>query len=129
VFRRHSARGVWRAVFAALAVVQVLFVLSACTAPEEPEEPEAPRELSCASPEKVVALLDTHFPDGSCATATTFAETRLTTAFYRKACQQLAPSAGLPGRVEAAVVTHCESATERDGYDGGVVAQIEICCP
>jgi hypothetical protein len=103
-------------------VALVVGTLSACTAPEEP------RTFACEDSAKVVPLRDTHFPDESCETATKLAETRLTMAFYRKACQQLAPSAGLPGRVRAASVTSCESATKRDGYDGGVVAQIEICC-
>jgi hypothetical protein len=115
VSRSHSARS-------ATALALVLAAMSACTAPDEP------RTLVCADPAKVVSLRDTHFPDESCRSATKLAETRLTMAFYRKACQQLAPSAGLPSRVAAAAVTSCEPATHREDHEGGVVAQIEICC-
>jgi hypothetical protein len=84
--------------------------------------------VSCGDPAKVVSLANSHYPEMTCESATRFAEQRLTTAYYLKACQQLAPSAGLPSSVEAAAVLSCEPARDVPGFERGVVAQIEICC-
>jgi len=88
------------------------------------------RAVACHDPAKVVALRNTHYPDLTCKSAVKYAETRLTMAYYVKACQQLAPSAGLPLRVLAARVVACEPASRVAGQadERGVVAQVQICC-
>ncbi len=87
------------------------------------------RAFECPSAERVTQLRDIHYPDESCDGAISKAEMHLTAAYFRKACQQLAPSAPLPRRVRDAYVSSCEPASERDGFERGAVLQIDLCCP
>jgi hypothetical protein len=77
----------------------------------------------------VTHLRDIHYPEASCDGAIAQAETHLTAGYFRKACQQLAPAAGLPAKVSDVYVSACEAASEREGFAGGSVVQIEVCCP
>lgn len=88
-------------------------------------EGEAPRSFECSSPDRVQELAGVHYENTDCEAAIRSAETRLTAAFYRKACQQLAPSAGLPDAVGDAYVASCIPAT---GDAGGSILQIQLCC-
>lgn len=103
---------------AVLLLATVLCLESAC-------ERAAPRAFECGSPDRVAELADVHYEDVDCEAATRSAEARLTAAFYRKACQQRAPSAGLPERVSDAFVTSC---TPDSGEAGGSLLQIRLCC-
>lgn len=87
------------------------------------------RGLACPDRSRVVTLTDIHYPEETCESAVALAENRLQSAFYLKACRQLAPSEPLPSKAVAATVLRCESASTRDGFEGGVVTEIEVCCP
>ncbi len=104
---------------------EAVFVLAAALCLGMACEREAPRDLECGSPDHVKELAGVHYQDADCEAAIQSAETRLSAAFYRKACQQLAPSAGLPERVSDAHVTSCIPAI---GDAGGSILQIQLCC-
>ncbi len=104
---------------------EAVFVLVAALCLGTACEREAPQILECGSPDQVVELSGVHYEDAECEAAIQSAETRLGAAFYRKACQQLAPSAGLPERVSDAHVTSCIPAI---GDAGGSTLQIQLCC-
>jgi hypothetical protein len=87
------------------------------------------RAFECSSAARVTHLRDVHYPGESCDEAIAKAELHLTAAYFRKACQQLAPSAPLPRRVRDAYVSFCEPASEREGFERGAVIQVDICCP
>jgi hypothetical protein len=87
------------------------------------------RAFECPSAQRVTQLSDVHYPDEGCDSAISKVEMHLTAAYFRKACQQLAPSAPLPRRVRDAYVSSCEPASERDGFERGSVVQIDLCCP
>lgn len=74
-------------------------------------------------------LRDVHYPEESCDDAIAQAERHLTAAYFRKACQQLAPADGLPGKVSDVYVSACQASSEREGFEGGAVVQIDVCCP
>jgi hypothetical protein len=87
--------------------------------------PTAPeRSFECGAPERVTRVEGVHYEGVSCEAAIAAAESRPGTAYYRKACEQLAPDAGLPGPVTDAYVTSCEPAP-----DGGSILSLELCCP
>jgi hypothetical protein len=85
---------------------------------------EEPRSFECANPDQVQEIDGVHYEDLDCDAAIQTAEARLTTAYYRKACEQLAPSEGVPDRVTDAHVAHCQPAEE-----GGSIVDILLCCP
>ena len=87
------------------------------------------RAFECPSSERVTHLRDIHYPEESCDGAIAHAETHLTGGYFRKACQQLAPAEGLPAKVSDVYVSACEAASELDGFEGGSVVQIDVCCP
>ena len=87
------------------------------------------RAFECPSSDRVTHLRDIHYPEASCDGAIAQAETHLTAGYFRKACQQLAPAAGLPSKVSDVYVSACEASSEREGFEGGVVVQIDVCCP
>ncbi len=87
------------------------------------------RAFECSSAARVTHLRDVHYPEESCDGAIAKAELHLTAAYFRKACQQLAPAAPLPRRVRDAYVSSCEPASEREGFERGAVIQVDICCP
>ncbi len=89
-------------------------------------EREAPRSLECPTPEQVTRVDGVQYEGFDCDAAIARAESRLTTAYYRKACEQLAPSAGLPPTALDAFVSRCRPA---DPIEGGAVLDLEICCP
>ena len=87
------------------------------------------RAFECPSSERVTHLRDIHYPEESCVGAIAQAEEHLAAAYFRKACQQLAPASGLPAKVSDVYVSACAAASERDGFEGGAVVQIDVCCP
>jgi hypothetical protein len=87
---------------------------------------EPGRSFSCLDPTRIVELEDIHYEGVDCPAAIAVAESRLTTAYYRKACEQLAPGAGLPERVDDAHVAACRPAAEEAG---GSLLGIQLCCP
>jgi len=89
-------------------------------------EREAPRSFECADPARVQELAGVHYEDVDCDAAIRSAESRLTAAYYRKACEQLAPDAGVPPRVSDAHVARCEPASSDQG---GSLLYIQVCCP
>ena len=89
-------------------------------------EDSEPRSLQCPHPDQVQELAGVHYEDVGCEDAIRSAEARLTTAYYRKACEQLTPSQGVATQVVDAYVFRCEPAT---GDTGGSILQIQICCP
>jgi hypothetical protein len=70
-----------------------------------------------------------HYPEDGCRAAVGKAEGRLTSGHYRRACEQMAPVAGLPTKVVEVRVTACSEAAALDGYEGGSVVWLDICCP
>lgn len=91
--------------------------------------PEKERAIpECPDPEKLIELTDIHYPELTCESATELAEGRLTSGIYRTSCRQLAPAAGLPNSVLSATILDCAPASDREGYEGGVVANIQLCC-
>ena len=107
-----------RAAVAGLGLAASLCLGLACgpTAPE--------RSFECPAPERVTRVEGVHYEGASCDAAIAAAESRPGTAYYRKACEQLAPDAGLPGPVSDAYVASCEPAD-----DGGSILTIQLCCP
>lgn len=87
---------------------------------------EQPRSFECAAPEQVTRVAGVHYEGLACEAAIASAEGRLTAAYYRKACEQLAPRSGLPGSVDDAYVTACRPAGEQAG---GSLLDIDLCCP
>ena len=80
-------------------------------------------------PARVATLEKVHYEDASCEDAIRSAESSLHAAYFRKACEQLAPLKGLPGPATDAQVAACEE-TGPDGVWGpGALLQIEVCCP
>jgi len=104
---------------ATLAVLAALCLGVACERGEE-------HALECPSQDRIVRLDDVHYPGADCETAIANAESHLAAAYYRKACEQLAPAAGLPERVSDAWVSGC---TPVDGEAAGATLQISVCCP
>jgi hypothetical protein len=89
-------------------------------------EGSEPRGFECSNPAQVQELRGVHYEDADCDAATRIAESRLTTAYYRKACEQRSPSEGVPANVSDAYVSRCEPAT---GDVGGSILLIQLCCP
>jgi hypothetical protein len=87
---------------------------------------DEPRSFECADPAQVQELAGVHYEDVDCEAAIESAERRLTTAYYRKSCEQLAPSEGTPANVLDAYVASCAPAT---GDAGGSILTIQLCCP
>ena len=107
-----------RSAAVALAIVGALCLGLAC-GPSGPE-----RSLECAAMTQVTRVEDVHYEGVACDSAIAGAESRLTTAYYRKACEQLAPRDGVPPRVLDAYVVRCSPADE-----GGSMLTIDLCCP
>ena len=84
------------------------------------------RSFECASLERVAHLAHVHYEGADCDSATQSAESHLSAAYYRKACEQLTPSEGVPDSVSDAYVSACAPGNEQQG---GAILQIEICCP
>lgn len=104
----------------ALAIPVLAGLVLACeSGPEE-------HALDCPSHDRVVRLDDVHYEGLDCDAAIASAESHLSAAYYRKACEQLDPSAGVPARVSDAWVSGC---TPRDDEAGGATLQIVLCCP
>lgn len=81
------------------------------------------RSFECAVPAKVTHLRDIHYEGASCEVAIASAESHLAAAYFRKACEQLAPDRGVPERVADAYVSSCAASAEE-----GAVLQIDVCC-
>ena len=113
--RAEARRGL--AVLALAAAVSLSLGL-AC-GPGAPE-----RSFDCPASERVTRVEGVHYEGVPCEAAIAAAESRPGTAYYRKACEQLAPDAGLPGPVDDAYVASC-----RPADDGGSILTIELCCP
>jgi hypothetical protein len=117
---RVDRRGVLASVAGTLcASVLLSLSLGLACGPGGPE-----RSFECPAPERVTRVEDVHYEGVDCDEAIASAESRLTTAYYRKACEQLAPRAGLPARVDDAYVESC-----RDADEGGSTLTVELCCP
>ena len=112
-----------RRVNPAVVAVCAAALLAACARPEESTP------FACPEPATTIDLSDIHYPEETCESARQLAEGHLTSGIYRTSCRQLAPASGLPPSAVAASASQCEPASERDGYDGGVVVQIQVCCP
>ena len=84
------------------------------------------RAFECASLERVAHLAHVHYEEVECDSATQSAESHLSAAYYRKACEQLTPIGGLPNAVTDAYVSACAPGNSEQG---GSILQIEICCP
>lgn len=84
------------------------------------------RSFECADPAKIQELSGIHYEGVGCDEAIRSAESRLTTAYYRKACEQLAPREGVPATVKDAYVSRCDAAADDAG---GSVLDIRVCCP
>ena len=102
-----------------LAVAATLSLGLAC------ERGDGERSFECPSLEQVAHLSHVHYENVDCDTATRAAESNLSAAYYRKACEQLSPIEGLPDAVDDAYVSACEPGTDQQG---GSVLQIELCC-
>ncbi len=89
-------------------------------------EKEPVRSFDCPRSEQVTHLEGVHYEGLACDDAIARAEARPTAAYYRKACEQLAPRKGVPPRVEDAYVASCRPAA---GEDGGSLLDIDVCCP
>ena len=87
--------------------------------------PEPPG-LQCASASRITTLSGVHYEGADCEAAVAAAESRPQSAHYRKACEQLAPSAGLPSPATDVYVASCRPAGEELG---GSLLDVEVCCP
>ena len=90
------------------------------------DRPAAVRSLDCPSSDRVTRIADVHYEGADCESAVASAESHLAAAYYRKACEQLAPREGVPARVSDAYVTRCAPAA---AAQGGSILDIEVCCP
>jgi hypothetical protein len=85
--------------------------------------------LVCESPHVVTTRERVRYPEDDCSAAIGKAEGRLTSGHYRRACQQMAPAAGLPTRVVEVRATVCADAALLPDFQGGSVLSVDICCP
>lgn len=85
--------------------------------------------LVCRSPRVKTQMAHVHYPQDDCRSAVRKAEGRLASGHYRRACEQVAPAAGLPAKVVEVRVTACAEASSLDGYEGGSVLWLDVCCP
>jgi len=85
--------------------------------------------LVCRLPHVVTKRERVRYPEDDCPAAIGKAEGRLTSGHYRRACQQMAPAAGLPTRVVEVRVTLCTDAAGLPDSQGGSVLSVDICCP
>ena len=110
---------------AAFGVVTSLLCLCLCLG-LACDEGEADRSFECASLERVAHIAHAHYEGVDCETAIRSAESRLSAAYYRKACEQRSPAQGVPDAVSDAYVSACAPGNEEQG---GSILQIEVCCP
>ena len=87
---------------------------------------ELAEAFECASSAQVTHVADVHYEGVDCDVAIENAESRLSTAYYRKACEQLAPRKGVPPQVEDAYVSACRPTDEPEA---GSMLDIDLCCP
>ena len=85
--------------------------------------------LVCRSPRVATRMEHIHYPEDDCRAAVRKAEDRLSSGHYRRACQQLAPAAGLPTKVVEVRATACFEAASLDDYEGGSGLWLDSCCP
>ena len=90
------------------------------------EEGEGERSFECPSVERAARIAHVHYEGVRCDSAIRSAESHLSAAYYRKACEQRSPSEGLPDAVSDAYVSTCVPGNDEQG---GSILQIEICCP
>ena len=121
--RSHGRRWPW------LLSLAFLALLGSRCSPVAPDAELRFVPLVCRSPRVATRMEHIHYPEDDCRAAVGKAEDRLSSGHYRRACQQTAPAAGLPTKVVEVRATACVDAASLEGYEGGSVLWLDICCP